>query len=125
MKLTRRNQAGTAAVRHVEVISLTELLRRQLVDRARFPLGCVDDVVADRCDGRDLKISGLVAGIDDRQALVPMQRLMLFDDAAVIDSATGLDVPHQRRPTELLLVADVLGRRLLDARIAKLVRAVT
>ena len=81
------------------------------------------DVVADRCDGRDLVITGLVAGIDDRQLFVTMKRLTLVEDAVVIDSVAGFDEPYQRRPSELLLVADVLGRRLLDVRIAKLVRA--
>jgi CBS domain-containing protein/sporulation protein YlmC with PRC-barrel domain len=104
-------------------IQLTQLLHTPLVNRDGHRVGRVIDVVADRCDGRDLVITGLVAGIDDRQVFVTMKRLTLVEDAVVIDSVAGFDEPYQRRPSELLLVADVLGRRLLDVRIAKLVRA--
>ena len=104
-------------------VQLTRLLHTPLVNRDGHRVGRVIDVVADRCDGRDLVITGLVAGIDDRQVFVTMKRLTLVEDAVVLDSVAGFDEPYQRRPSELLLVADVLGRRLLDVRIAKLVRA--
>ena len=118
-----RPTPGTAPARRATVILLTELLDRPLVNRDRYPVGKVIDVVTDRCDGRDLVITGLVAGIDDRHVFVPIKRLTLAADAVVIDSVAGFGEPYQRRPLELLLVADVLGRRLLDMRIAKLVRA--
>ncbi|HYB83577.1 MAG TPA: hypothetical protein VED43_18470, partial [Mycobacterium sp.] len=81
------------------------------------------DVVTDRCDGRGLIITGFVAGIHDRQIFVPIERLTCLEDAVMVDSVAGFDEGYQRRPTELLLTADVLGRRLLDVRIAKLVCA--
>ncbi len=43
--------------------------------------------------------------------------------SALFISVDGSAESYRRRPSELLLVADVLGRRLLDVRIAKLVRA--
>ena len=104
-------------------IHLTELLHTPLVNRDGHRVGRVIDVVADRCDGRDLEITGLVAGIDDRQVFIPMKRLTLAAHAVVIGSVDEFGEPYRRRPSELLLVADVLGRRLLDVRITKLVRA--
>jgi sporulation protein YlmC with PRC-barrel domain len=98
-------------------IHLTELLHTPLVNRDGHRVGRVIDVVADRCDGRDLEITGLVAGIDDRQVFIPMKRLTLAADTAVIGSVDKFGEPYRRRPSELLLVADVLGRRLLDVRI--------
>ncbi len=118
-----RPTPGTAAALRATVILLTELLDRPFVNPDRYSVGHVIDVVADRCDGRELVITGLVAGIDDRRVFVPMKRLTLLEDAVVIDSVAGFDEPYQRRPSELLLVADVLGHRLLDVRTAKLVRA--
>ena len=75
--------------------------------------------------GRDPVITGLVAGIDDRKVFMPMKRLTSAADAMVIDSVDEFGEPYRRRPSELLPVADVRGRRLLDVRIAKLVRAAT
>lgn len=109
--------------RRATVILLTELLDRSLVNLDRHRGGHVIDVVADRCDGRDLVITGLVARIVDQQVFVPIKRLTFLEDAVVTDSVAGFEEPYQRRASELLLVADVLGQRLLDVRIAKLVRA--
>jgi sporulation protein YlmC with PRC-barrel domain len=116
---TQRSEAALPA----RAIHLTELLHTPLVNRDGHRVGRVIDVVADRCDGRDLEITGLVAGIDGRQVFIPMKRLTLAADAAVIGSVDEFGEPYRRRPSELLLVADVLGRRLLDVRITKLVRA--
>ena len=113
----------TGAALPATTIQLTELLHTPLVNRDGHRVGRVIDVVADRCDSRDLIVTGLVAGIHDRQVFLPMKRLTLLTDAVVTDSVDGFDEPYRRRPSELLLVADVLGHRLLDVRIANLVRA--
>lgn len=118
-----RPASSTAAPRPATQILLTKLLDQPLVDPDRHAAGDVADVVAERRNGRGLVITGLVARIDGRQVFVPMTRLTLLEDAIVVDTDAGFDEPYQRRPSELLLVTDVLGRRLLDARIGKLVRA--
>ncbi len=118
-----RPTPGATAARPVTLVLITELLDRPLVNLDRHPVGHVVDVVTERCDGRDLVVTGLVARIDGRQCFVPMQRLTMLEDVVVTGTLAGLDEPYQRRPSELLLVADVLGRRLLDKRAAKLVRA--
>lgn len=104
-------------------VLLTELLDRPLVTPDRHVAGPVVDVVAERGDGRDLVIAGLVVRLDGRQVFVPTKRLTFLEDAVVIDSNEGFGEPYQRRAAELSLVTDVLGRRLLDARLGKLVRA--
>jgi CBS domain-containing protein len=118
-----RPTPGTAPAPPATVILLTELLDRPLVNPDRHPVGHLIDVVTDRCAGRDLVVTGLVARIDSREGFVPMKRLTFLEDAVVIDTVAGFEEPYHRRPSELLLVADVLGRRLLDVRTAKLVRA--
>ena len=118
-----RATSSVAAAQPTTLILLTQLLDQPLVTLDRHPVGNVIDVVAERCDGRDLVITGLVARVDDRQGFVPMKQLTFLEGAVVIDTVPRFDGPYRRRPSELLLVTDVLGRRLLDVRIGKLVRA--
>jgi hypothetical protein len=47
----------------------------------------------------------------------------VLSDAVQIDCVVGFDAAFQREPANLLLVADVLGRQLIDLRRVQLVRA--
>ena len=47
----------------------------------------------------------------------------MLSDAVQIDGVVGFDAAFQREPADLLLVADVLGRQLIDLRRVQLVRA--
>ena len=118
-----RSAPSPGAAPPATLILLTELLDRPVVTPDRSAAGRIVDVVAERCDGRNLVITGLVARLDGRQGFAPTKRLTFLEDAVVIDADAGFDEPYQRRPSELLLVTDVLGRRLLDLRLGKLVRA--
>ncbi len=118
-----RATSSIAAAQPATLILLTQLLDQPLVTFDRHPVGRVIDVVAERCDGRDLVITGLVARVDDRRGFVPTEQLTFLEGAVVVGTVPRFDRPYRRRPSELLLVTDVLGRRLLDVRIGKLVRA--
>jgi hypothetical protein len=59
-----RRTPHTEAALPATAIQLTQLLHTPLVNRDGYHVGRVIDVVADRCDRRDLIITGLVAGID-------------------------------------------------------------
>jgi PRC-barrel domain len=122
MSQSRRPHFADGAPSSVSV-SLTELLHRPVVDCDRRPVGRVCDVVAEQSDGQALLVAGLVAAHDDRQVFVAMKRLEVFADAVVIDAVAGFDTPFERRPVDVLLDADVLGRRHVDVRLARLVRA--
>jgi hypothetical protein len=112
-----------AEMRPVGVVRLTHLLRRPIVDGYRYPVGEIIDVVTDRCDGRGLVMTGLVASIEGHRVRVPTCRLTVLHDAVVVDGLIELEVLFERRPKELQLVTDVLGRSLLDWRMARVVRA--
>ena len=118
-----RPPSRLAAARPATLVLLTELVDQPVVDLDRQPVGRVIDVVAERCHGRDLMVTGLIARVNDRQGFVPAKQLTFVEGAVVVDTVPRFDDPYHRRPSELLLVADVLGRRLLDVRIGKLVRA--
>jgi hypothetical protein len=123
MSQSRRTHPADGVTLSCVAASLTGLLHRPVVDCERRPVGRVFDVVAEQSDGQVLLVAGLVIARDDRQVLVPMKRLEVFPDAVVIDAIAGFDTPFERRPVDVLLAADVLGRRHIDMRLARLVRA--
>jgi len=47
----------------------------------------------------------------------------LLSNAVEIESVAGFDTPFERGPGDLLLAVDVLGRQVIDMRLARLVRA--
>jgi hypothetical protein len=104
-------------------ISLTPLLHRPARDHDQHLLGRVIDVIVQRSDGPTLWVTGLLIALADRHVRIPAPHFTVLGDAVEIDSVDGVDAPFERAPEDLLLDTDVLGRRLIDAQIARLVRA--
>lgn len=104
--------------------SRTDVLRKRLVDRLGGRLGRVDDVIARFGEGGHPPITGLVARIARRRRFIPRDRLGEIRPRAIALTGETLDLARfERRPGEVLLGSDVLGRRLISVVTGRLVVA--
>ena len=113
-----------AAPGHRATLRLSGLLKRPIADREGQSLGRLDDVIV-RLGGTDYPlVTGLVAGVGGREIYVPIDQVAsLGSDQLRLSSARLSLRPFERRDSEVLLRADVLGHRLIDVPNARLVRA--
>ncbi|MGO9778647.1 MAG: magnesium transporter MgtE N-terminal domain-containing protein [Streptosporangiaceae bacterium] len=107
-----------------DILRLSDLLKRPLVDRSGESIGRLSDVIA-RLRGDDYPlVTGLVATVGGREVYVPIEQVAISDGEALRLTSARLDLRHfERRPGEVLLKRDVLGHRLIDVETARLVRA--
>jgi CBS domain-containing protein len=97
-----------------EVVHLSSILRSPLLDRAGERLGRVEDVIVRLADGGYPPVSGLKARIGGRELFVPASRIAHLESGAVRLSGEKLSLGRfERRPGEVLLASDVLGRKLV------------
>ena len=109
-----------------DVVRVKELLHRVVVGYGSPRLGSTVDVVARLRPGDYPQVTGLVVHHhpSGRRASVPLEQVGALHDVMLVVSASSLDLsPFRRRSGELLWHADVLGHRLIDLRIVRLVRA--
>jgi CBS domain-containing protein/sporulation protein YlmC with PRC-barrel domain len=108
-----------------EVLHLSSLVGSPLLDSAGERLGRVDDVIARLDDGEPLPlVVGLRAHVGGRRLFVPMRNIERLEPAAAHLSTTKVNLAQfERRPTEVLLRADVLGRSVINVNTARLVTA--
>jgi CBS domain-containing protein len=107
-----------------ETLRLSRLLKRPVADRSGESLGRLTDVIV-RLRGADYPlVTGLVAAVGGRQVFVPIDQVGDFNTDPLRLTSARLDLRHfERRDGEVLLRADVLGHRLIDAQNVRLVRA--
>jgi CBS domain-containing protein len=108
-----------------DVLHLSALAGSPLVDSSGERLGRVEDVIV-RLDGSDElpPVTGLKARIGGREMFVPADRLERLEPGAARTSTTKLNLAQfERRPGEVLLRRDVLGRSLINVTTARLVTA--
>ncbi len=106
-------------------VHLSAVAGSPLRDSAGERLGRVQDIIA-RLDGsEDLPpVIGLKARIGGREMFVPAARLQRLEPDGARTSTTELNLGQfERRPGEVLLREDVLGRSLINVNTAKLVTA--
>jgi len=107
------------------VLHLSSLAGSPLLDSAGERLGRVDDLVA-RLDLADPlpPVMGLRAAIGGRLLFVPANAVARLEPGGAHTSTTKLNLAQfERRPGEILLRSDVLGRSLINVNTARLVRA--
>jgi CBS domain-containing protein len=107
------------------VLHLSSLAGSPLLDSAGERLGRVDDLIA-RLDLADPlpPVIGLRAAIGGRLLFVPANRIERMEPGGAHTSTTKLNLAQfERRPGEILLRSDVLGRSLINVNTARLVRA--
>jgi CBS domain-containing protein/sporulation protein YlmC with PRC-barrel domain len=107
------------------VLRLSELAGRPLVDSSGQRLGRVEDLIA-RLDAGDQlpPVTGLMARIGGRELFVPADRIAALEPGAARTSTTKLNLARfERRPGEVLLRGDLLGRSVINVASARLVKA--
>jgi len=96
-------------------VHLSSVLRSPLLDRAGDRLGRVEDLIVRLADGGYPPVTGLKARIGGRELFVPADRIASLAPGAVRLSGEKLSLGRfERRVGEVLLGADVLGRKLVD-----------
>jgi CBS domain-containing protein len=107
-----------------EPLPLSSVIRSPMLDRAAEKLGRVEDVIV-RLSGEGLPpVTGLRARIGGREFFVSTDRIASLEAGRVRLSGEKLSlVRFARRPGEVLLREDVLGRKLIDVKRAELVTA--
>jgi len=105
-------------------VSAAATVHAALLDRSGERLGRVDDVVVRLADGHYPPITGLRVRIGGRELFVPTQQIASLQPYRVQLSGDTLNLARfERRPGEVLLDDDVLGRRLIDVAAGHLVHA--
>jgi CBS domain-containing protein len=95
-------------------VHLSSVLRSALLDRAGDRLGRVEDLIVRLADGGYPPVTGLKARIGGRELFVPADRIAALEPGAVRLAGEKLSLGRfERRPGEVLLGADVLGRKLV------------
>jgi CBS domain-containing protein len=96
-------------------VHLSSVLRSPLLDRAGDRLGRVEDLIVRLADGGYPPVTGLKARIGGRELFVPANRIASLEPGAVRLAGEKLSLgKFERRAGEVLLGADVLGRKLVD-----------
>jgi CBS domain-containing protein len=97
------------------VVHLSTVLRSPLLDRAGEKLGCVEDLIVRLADGGYPPVTGLKGSIGGRELFVPIAKVAVLEPGAVRLAGEKLSLGRfERRPGEVLLRQDVLGRKLVD-----------
>ncbi len=97
-----------------QVVPVSSIVRSPLLDRAGERLGRVEDVIVRLADGGYPPVTGLKARIGGRELFVPASLIADLAHGAARLSGEKLSLGRfERRPGEVLLAQDVLGRKLV------------
>jgi hypothetical protein len=108
----------------VEIVHLSNIIKRPLVDGADDRLGRVQDLVARVGDAPHPPVVGLVVKVEGRDLFVPIRKVASFDPGHIHFEGKRVDLRRfERRPGELLLGQDLLARHLINFVGGRLVRA--
>jgi CBS domain-containing protein len=107
------------------VVHLSSLAGSPLLDSTGERLGRVEDLIVRLDAGDELPpVTGLKARIGGREMFVASERIERLEPQAARTSTTKLDLGQfERRPGEVLLRRDLLGRSVINVKTARLVRA--
>ena len=107
------------------ILHLSSLVGSSLLDSTGARLGRVEDVIARLDTGDQLPlVTGLKVRIGGRDLFVPADRIEQLEPQAARTSTTKLNLAQfERRPGEVLLRDDLLGRSVINVRTARLVKA--
>lgn len=108
----------------LQLVHLSNVIRRPLVDGAGNRLGRVQDLVARVGDDPHPPLVGLVVKVEGRQLFVSIGNVVSFEPGRVRFDGRKVDLRRfERRPGELLLGQDLLARHLINFVGGRLVRA--
>jgi len=107
----------------VELVPLSGLVKRPLVDQAGDRIGKVVDLIARIGASPHPPVTGLVARIAGRDLFVPIAKVEV-EPGRVRFSGNRVDLRRfERRPGELLLARDLMARHLINYVGGRLIRA--
>jgi hypothetical protein len=108
----------------VEVLHLSSVVKRPLVDPAGDRLGRVQDLIVRVGETPHPPIVGLVVNIGGRDLFVPIQKIATLGAGLVRFAGERVDLRRfERRPGELLLAQDLMARHLINFVGGRLIRA--
>ena len=107
------------------ILHLSSLVGSPLLDSSGERLGRVEDLIVRLDAGDELPpVTGLKARIGGREMFVPADLIERLEPQAARTSTTKLNLAQfERRPGEVLLRGDLLGRSVINVRTARLVKA--
>jgi hypothetical protein len=106
-----------------ELVRLSSLVKRPLVDQAGDRIGKVEDLIARMGESPHPPVTGLVARIAGRDLFVPIGNVT-FEPGRVRFAGNRVDLRRfERRPGELLLARDLMARHLINYMGGRLIRA--
>jgi MgtE intracellular N domain/CBS domain len=115
---------GPAADDAAERIWFTQIAGASLVDSRGERLGRVDDVIARLGDGVYPPVTGVVGRIGRRRVFIPEARVSKPEEGTMRLVGETLNLlSFERRQGEVLLGADVVGRRVISVEAGRLVTA--
>src|ERR1700694_5884345 len=117
------DQAGKT--REKRRLMLTQLLRSPVLNPAGAEVGRVEDFIVKLAEGGGYPpITGLKVRVGAQDVFVAIALVDKLEPGAMrLNTHTIQTQPFQRRPGEVLLAADVLGRHLVDVARGRLVQA--
>lgn len=107
-----------------EIVHLSSVVRRPLVDGSGDRLGRVRDVIVRLGDSPHPPVVGLVVTIGGRDLFVPIRKVAAFDPGRVLFDGRRVDLRRfERREGELLLARDLLARHAINFVGGRIIRA--
>ena len=98
-----------------EILHLSNIVKRPLVDATGDRIGRVQDLVARLGDAPHPPIVGLVVTIGARDLFVPIRKVAAFEPGRVLFDGPRVDLRRfERREGELLLARDLLARHAIN-----------
>jgi CBS domain-containing protein len=98
-----------------EVLHLSRIVKRPLVEASGDRIGRVKDLVARMGDSPHPPIVGLVVTIGERDLFVPISKVAAFENGRVVVDGPQVDLRRfERREGELLLANDLLARHAIN-----------
>jgi hypothetical protein len=98
-----------------EILHLSSIVKRPLVDASGDRIGRVQDLVARLGDRPHPPIVGLVVTIGERDLFVPIRKVAAFEPGRVLFDGRRVDLRRfERREGELLLARDLLARHAIN-----------
>jgi len=105
-------------------VTVTQLLKSLVLNPAGDEVGRVADFIAKLTDSGYPPITGLKVNVGGQEVFVGRKQIAKLEPGSVRLSSGALDMtPFQRRPGEVLLAQDVLGRHLIDVVRGRIVQA--
>jgi hypothetical protein len=108
----------------LELLHLSSVIKRPLVDGSGDRLGKVQDLIVRAGEAPHPPVVGLVVDIGGRDLFVPIRKVAAFEPGRVLFEGRRVDLRRfERRPGELLLARDLLAHHLINFVGGRLIRA--